>query len=99
MHAHFAILSSRIYVFLPILYAKIIMLHKARYVKKMGLERGGGADQKKTTNNSLYMYFITLYIINQFIKPFLDNKMPIFEEYGAFNETIFQIVKWICSKF
>ena len=22
----------------------------------------------------------------QFIKPFLDNKMSIFEEYGAFNE-------------
>ena len=27
-------------------------------------------------NNSLY--FITLYIINKFLKPFLDNKMSIF---------------------
>ena len=24
--------------------------------------------------------------IHQFIKPFLDNKMSIFEEYGAFND-------------
>ena len=29
---------------------KIIMLHKARYIKKMESERGGGADQKKTTS-------------------------------------------------
>ena len=26
-----------------------------------------------------------VYTIYQFIKPFLDNKMSIFEEYGAFN--------------
>ena len=47
MHARFAIPSSRFYVFLLILYEKIIMLHKARCVKKMESERGGGADKKK----------------------------------------------------
>ena len=26
--------------------------------------------------------------ISQFIKPFLDNKMSIFEEYGAFNKYV-----------
>ena len=38
MHARFAIPSSRFYVFLLILYEKIIMLHKARYVKKWSRE-------------------------------------------------------------
>ena len=47
MHARFAVPLSRFYVFLLILYEKIIMLHKARYVKKMESERGGGADKKK----------------------------------------------------
>ena len=60
--ACFAILSSHFYVFLPILYAKIIMLHKARYVKKMGLERGGGADQKKKKKKKIILYISLLCI-------------------------------------
>ena len=47
MHARFAILSSRFYVFLPILYAKIIMLHKARYVKKNWGRKGEEVPTKK----------------------------------------------------
>ena len=32
-------------------------------------------------------FYDCINIIYQFIKPFLDNKMSIFEEYGAFNDT------------
>ena len=49
MHARFAILSSRFYVFRPILYAKIIMLHKARYVKKWS-RKGEEVPKKKLFN-------------------------------------------------
>ena len=48
MHARFAIPSSRFYVFLLILYEKIIMLHEARYVKKWSRKgEDRGADKKK----------------------------------------------------
>ena len=47
MHARFAIPSSRFYVFLLILYEKIIMLHKARCVKKNGVGKGRRCRQKK----------------------------------------------------
>ena len=30
-------------------------------------------------------FYVCINTIYQFIKPFLDNKMSIFEEYGAFN--------------
>ena len=47
MQARFAIPSSRFYVFLLILYEKIIMLHKARYVKKNGVGKGRRCRQEK----------------------------------------------------
>ena len=33
-------------------------------------------------------FYDCIHIIHQFIKPFLDNKMSIFEEYGAFNAVV-----------
>ena len=33
----------------------------------------------------LFMIVLIPYTLYQFIKPFLDNEMSIFEEYGAFN--------------
>ena len=47
MHARFTIPSSRFYVFLFILYEKIIMLHKARYVKKKWSRKGEEVPTKK----------------------------------------------------
>ena len=47
MHARFAIPSSRFYVFLLILYEKIIMLHKARCVKKKWSRKGEEVPTKK----------------------------------------------------
>ena len=32
-------------------------------------------------------FYDSINTIYQFIKPFLDNKMPIFEEYGNLNQT------------
>ena len=37
--------------------------------------------------------------IYQFIKPFLDNKMSVFEEYGAFKKTCSKIIHLICARF
>ena len=43
------------------------------------------------------LYFINT--IYQFIKPFLDNKMSIFEEYGAFKENRCSFRDWATVKF
>ena len=64
MHARFAIPSSRFYVFLPILYAKVIMLHKARYGKKWG--RKGEevpTKKKKKTKKTTLLYLRSLMVI------------------------------------
>ena len=42
---------------------------------------------EKLTENFTGFQVPHFMIIYQFIKPFLDNKMSIFEEYGAFNMT------------
>ena len=34
-------------------------------------------------------FYDNIYTIYQFIKPFLDNKMSIFEDYGAFKTVSF----------
>ena len=39
----------------------------------------------KLSDATFYKCITTIY---KFIKPFLDNKMSIFEEYGAFNELV-----------
>ena len=40
---------------------------------------------------------MTVNTIYQFIKPYLDNKMSIFEEYGTFNDEF--IIRKFCENF
>ena len=43
---------------------------------------------------------LSVYTIYQFIKPFLDNKMSIFEEYGALISSLFtELVTGTCLCF
>ena len=54
-----------------------------RYDKKIILFQ-----ERKTNRNFTgcqVPHFMIVLIPYQFIKPFLDNKMSVFEEYGAFN--------------
>ena len=55
-----------------------------------GLGGGGGgvAGGTKRFHSQMHHFMVAriLYTIYQFIKPLLDNKMSIFEEYGAFKD-------------
>ena len=46
-------------------------------------------DQLKFYSLSDAILYDCISTINQFIKPFLDNKMSTFEDYGAFNHSCF----------
>ena len=57
--------------------------------------------QERQTNIKFYRlsaakFYDCINTMYQFIKLFLDNKMPIFEEYGAFNKVIWAMNKnWL----